>query len=82
MNTSALDHRGFVEWAELCGWALARAHARTGAAVRIAGYCGSGDALDGALAEFAGRYADQTERDHALLEQAVRSGRIEAVTGV
>lgn len=67
-------------YAKACGWALARAHARSADAVTLAGYLGSGDAFEDALVEFAGHYADQTERDHALLRRAIRAGRIEART--
>jgi uncharacterized protein (DUF2252 family) len=67
-------------YAKACGWALARAHARSGDAVLLAAYCGSGDALEDALAQFAHAYADQTERDHALLKKAVRARRIQAVS--
>jgi uncharacterized protein (DUF2252 family) len=63
----------------LCGWALARAHARSGDRVRIASYLGKSDRFDGAIAEFAEGYADQTERDHAALCAAVESGRLPAV---
>ena len=65
-------------YAEICGWTLARAHARSGEPAAIAAYAGRGDGLDRALAEFAERYADQNERDYAALETAVRSGRITA----
>jgi uncharacterized protein (DUF2252 family) len=68
-------------YAALCGWVLARAHARTGDAVAIGGYLGSGDRFDRAVARFARDYADQTERDHAALVAAIRSGRLEAVEG-
>lgn len=70
-----------VLYGALCGWALARAHARSGDAARIAGYLGSGTTFDDAIVKFANAYADQTERDHAALVAAVKSGRIEAVTG-
>ena len=63
-------------YAGLCGRTLARAHARSGDAVAIAAYLGSGDAFDRALARFAETYADQNERDHAALEAAVESGRV------
>ena len=63
-------------YARLCGWTLARAHARSGDAVAIAGYLGSGDRFDRALARFAESYADQNERDHAALQAAVESGRV------
>jgi uncharacterized protein (DUF2252 family) len=68
-------------YAALCGWALARAHARSGDAARIAGYLGGSDRFDSAIAAFATSYADQTERDHAALVEGVRSGRIKAETG-
>jgi uncharacterized protein (DUF2252 family) len=66
----------------LCAWTLARAHARTGDRVAIAAYLGSGSRFDRALAAFAEAYADQAERDHAALEQAVRDGRMAAERGV
>jgi uncharacterized protein (DUF2252 family) len=66
----------------LCGWTLARAHARSGDRVAIAAYLGSGTAFDRAIATFAEAYADQNERDHAALEEAARDGRIAADRGV
>jgi len=73
----------FIDYAELCGWALARAHARSGDAALIAGYAGRSDTLDRAVAGFAVAYADQTERDYDALVAAVRSGRVKAhATGV
>jgi len=60
----------------LCGWALARAHARSGDRVQIAGYLGKSERFDGAIADFAEAYADQTEQDHAALCAAVKSGRV------
>ena len=66
----------------LCGWTLARAHARSGDRIAIAAYLGSGKAFDRAIAAFAETYADQNERDHAALEEAVRAGRIAADRGV
>jgi hypothetical protein len=82
VNTASISARGLVGYAKLCGWALARAHARSGAAAQIAGYAGNGGVLDDAIARFAVAYADQTERDHALLVEAVRSGRVIATPGV
>jgi hypothetical protein len=64
--------------AEGCGWALARAHAKAGTAPPIAGYLGSGPQFDEAVGDFAVAYADQAERDHALLKGAVRRGEITA----
>jgi uncharacterized protein (DUF2252 family) len=69
-------------YAQICGWALARAHARSGDAAAMAGYLGSGDSFDRALASFAEAYADQNERDHHALLAAIRSGRVVAEMGV
>jgi len=68
----------FTDYSDHCAWALARAHARTGDAATIAGYLGSGDDYDKSLRRFALSYADQTERDHATLAKAARSGRVRA----
>ncbi len=70
--------KALVGQAELCGAALARAHARTGDPTMISGYLGAGDAFDRAVTRFAERYADQTERDHAALVRAIRAGRVSA----
>jgi predicted alpha/beta hydrolase len=66
----------------MCGWTLARAHARSGDRIAIAAYVGSGDGLDRALHDFAEAYADLNERDYAALGEAVDSGRVAARTGV
>jgi len=66
-------------YADVCGWTLARAHARSGDSATITGYLGGGDNFESAVAKFALAYADQTERDHAALVDAARSGRIEAL---
>ena len=63
-------------FADMCGWALARAHAKAGGAARLSGYLGSSARMDEAIADFAGRYADQCERDFAVFKRAIRSGRI------
>jgi hypothetical protein len=73
---------GMRAYAALCGWTLARAHARTGDRIAIAAYLGADAVFDNALAEFAEKYADQTERDHAALAAAVRDGRVAAQTGI
>jgi uncharacterized protein (DUF2252 family) len=65
-------------FARLCAWTLARAHARSGDAIAIAGYLGSSQAFDRAIASFAEAYADQNEHDHAALLDAIRSGRVQA----
>jgi uncharacterized protein (DUF2252 family) len=66
----------------LCAWTLARAHARSGDASGIAGYLGSSEVFDRAIAVFAEDYADQNERDYAALIGAIDSGRVEAETGL
>ena len=66
-------------YARICGWTLARAHAKSGDAATISGYLGKGDAFDRALGEFALAYADQTRKDHAALVKAIRSGRVKAL---
>jgi hypothetical protein len=69
-------------YAKMCGWTLARAHARSGDRVAIAAYLGSGDVFDQAIAEFSEAYADLTERDHAALLEAEQAGRIEVRRGL
>ena len=64
------------------GWALARAHARTGDSVKIAGYLGRGDAFERAMVRFGDAYAVTNEADHAALVEAIRDGRITAVVEV
>ena len=66
----------------MCGWTLARAHARSGDAVAIASYLGNSAAFDRAMATFAEAYADQNERDYATLQAAVADGRLTAVPGL
>jgi len=68
----------WLEYVEICGWTLARAHARTGDAALIGGYLGKNDQFDSALAEFATSYANQTDRDHRALVKAIRAGRLKA----
>lgn len=68
-----------TEYAVLCGGVLARAHAQSCEPAVIAGYLGRGSAFEDAIAAFAVRYADQNERDHAALLEAIRSGRVHAV---
>jgi hypothetical protein len=69
-------------YAQVCGWTLARAHARSGDAAAIAGYLGSSDTFDRAMARFAEAYADQNERDHHALQQAVAAGRVHAQAAI
>jgi uncharacterized protein (DUF2252 family) len=77
-----MDPASLSTYGELCGWALARAHARSGDPVAIAGYLGSGTAFDRSMASFAERYADQSERDYQALRDAVATGRIAAEQGL
>jgi hypothetical protein len=69
-------------YARLCGWTLARAHARSGDRIAIASYLGAGSTFEEAMAVFAEAYADQNEKDYAELLNAIKSGRIEAQTGI
>ncbi len=69
-------------YARLCGWTLARAHARSGDPVATAEYLGGDDAFDRSITDFCERYADQNEQDYKEFVKAVRSGRLEAVEGV
>src|SRR5689334_12147744 len=73
---------GLTFYAGICGWTLARAHARSGDPVAIAEYLGAGDAFDKSITDFSERYADQNERDYQEFTKAVRSGRLGAVEGV
>lgn len=76
IDLSGMPRQDWLEYVELCGWALARAHARTGDPARIAGYLGKSGAFDQAVEKFAVAYADQTERDHSALVKAIRAGRL------
>ena len=68
-----------LQYADICGFTLARAHARSGESALISGYLGQGDTFDKAIAEFSAAYADQSEQDHAVLMKAVRSGDLDVV---
>jgi hypothetical protein len=74
-DLSASEMRAY---AEICGWTLARAHARSGDRVAIGAYLGPSDRFDRAVAAFASLYADQNERDHEALTTAIRDGRVAA----
>ena len=69
-------------YAGLCGWTLARAHARSGDAVALAAYLGRSDKFDSSIADFSNRYADQNERDYDAFVEAIQRGRLDAVEGV
>jgi len=73
---------GMATYGRVCGWTLARAHARSGDRIAIAAYLGGGNTFDRAILAFAKAYADQNERDYQALVEAVRTGRIAAQTGL
>ena len=70
------------DYCGMCGWALALAHAKSGDAAAIAGYCGKSDALDQAIAKFALSYAKQTEQDYEAFAKSRRTGRIKAAQAI
>jgi uncharacterized protein (DUF2252 family) len=78
IDIDAMVPRGMRLYGELCGWTLARAHARSGDRIAIASYLGGSDVFDQAVAEFSVAYADQNERDHAELVRAIDTGQIAA----
>ena len=78
----AMSPSRMAVYGEICGWSLAKAHARSGDAIAIASYLGTGDVFDRALAAFAETYADQNERDYARLTAAAKNGDIKVETGV
>jgi uncharacterized protein (DUF2252 family) len=82
LDIDAMVPRGMRLYGQLCGWTLARAHARSGDRIAIAAYLGGSATFDEAITQFAGAYADQNERDHQALVDAVASGRIIAEHGV
>jgi uncharacterized protein (DUF2252 family) len=79
-DIEALSPQGMEIYGQLCGWTLARAHARSGDPIAIAAYLGSGDSFDRAIAEFSELYADQAEKDYGALADAVKAGRLAAET--
>ncbi|WP_231384314.1 DUF2252 domain-containing protein [Cellulomonas sp. URHD0024] len=81
-DIESMQPQGMARYSELCAWTLARAHARSGDRVAIAAYLGTSKTADEAFATFAAEYADRTEGDHALLLDAIASGRVQATTGV
>jgi uncharacterized protein (DUF2252 family) len=81
-DITGLRPPGMTLYAQVCAWALARAHARSGDPALLSGYLGAGGVFDDAIAEWGVAYADQTERDHAALVKAVQAGRIAAETGI
>jgi uncharacterized protein (DUF2252 family) len=82
IEIATLRPEGLQMYGELCSWTLARAHARSGDRIAIASYLGGSDVFDRAIAKFAPAYADQNERDHQAVVDAVKSGRITAEQGL
>jgi len=82
LDIEAMVPRGMRLYGELCGWTLARAHARSGDRIAIAAYLGGADVFDKAISQFAVAYADQNEKDYQSLVDAVASGRITAEPGL
>ena len=80
-EVETMSSDGLAHYGGLCGWALARAHARSGDRVAIAAYLGNSDAFDRALATFASTYADRNEADFEMLEAAVDAGRLAVQAG-
>jgi uncharacterized protein (DUF2252 family) len=78
IDIQAMVPRGLQIYGQLCGWTLARAHARSGDRIAIASYLGGSDVFDQAITQFAAAYADQNERDYQSLIEAVDAGRITA----
>jgi uncharacterized protein (DUF2252 family) len=77
-----MDQTALEAYGRVCGWTLARAHARSGDRIAIAAYLGNGGSFDRAMATFAEEYADQNERDYAALKEAAENGRVAAHAGV
>jgi len=82
ISVDGIDASALADYAGVCGHLLAKGHARTSGASMIAGYVGGSGKLDVALARFARAYADQTERDHQALVDAVARGVLPAEYGV
>jgi uncharacterized protein (DUF2252 family) len=82
INTEIMTPGELSLYGQMCGWTLARAHARSGDGIALTAYLGNSDLFDQALADFASAYADQNERDFQALTAAAKSGRIKAETGI
>ncbi len=81
-DVDAMSPEAMGIYAQMCGWTLSRAHARSGDPIAMGAYLGGGDRFDQAMCEFAASYADQNEKDFASLTHAIADGRIQAVSGV
>ena len=81
-DVESLKPLGLTLYAHQYGWALTRAHARSGDPIALAAYLGKSDAFDQTITDFSERYADQNDHDYQAVAEAVRAGRLEAVEGV
>ena len=81
-ETEQMVPQGMAAYGKLCGWTLARAHARSGDRIAIASYLGNSDSFDRAILQFSEAYAEQNDRDYKKLAKAVKSGKITAETGL
>jgi uncharacterized protein (DUF2252 family) len=77
-----MNPSGMAIYARMCGWSLARAHARSGDRIALAAYLGRTDKFDQAIADFAEKYADQNDRDYAAFQAAVKDGRAQTTTDI
>jgi uncharacterized protein (DUF2252 family) len=82
IDVALLRAPGLELYAEACGWALARGHARSGRRIAISAYMGAGDRFDQGIADFAVAYADQMERDYEVVLKAIKAGKIPVETGI
>ena len=78
----AMIPSGMAAYAQMCGWSLARAHARSGDRIALAAYLGGSGKFDQAIADFAEKYADQNDLDYAALQAAVKDGRVQTTTDI
>ena len=81
-DIETMPPEGFAIYGQMCGWTLARAHARSGDAIAIGSYLGASATFDRAMVEFARSYADQNSNDHKALVDAIAAGVIKAESGV
>jgi len=82
LPVETMDLRGMTMYGQVCGWTLARAHARSGDRIALATYLNSDDAFPEAMAEYAEAYADQNERDYQVFRDAIKSGRLACESGL
>jgi uncharacterized protein (DUF2252 family) len=82
VSTVGVTALGLTLYARICGWTMARAHARSGDPIAIAAYLGSSDAFDRSITDFARRYADQNESDYDEFASAIKDGHLDAIEGV